>query len=94
MGKRDEYIEKTKQRLDELNAEMAKLEAQVNQMAGEAKVRQQKALAALREQSAMVRAKLTSYRDQGEGSWENFKDEVEHVKKAFVHSVNYFRSQL
>ena len=94
MGKRDEYIEKTKQRLDELNAEMAKLEADVDHLVGEAKVRRQEMLKKLRAQSATVQRKLAKLREQSEDSWESFKDEVEHVQKAFVHSFNYFRSQL
>ena len=94
MSKREEYINKTKEKLDELNVELEKLEGQVDQKVGEARVKQKELLDKLRAQSAQVQAKLKVLRKEGEGSWEKMKDEVEHVRKAFVHSFNYFKSQL
>ena len=94
MNRRDEYIEKTKAGLDKVNAELAELEASIDEAVDEADDKRKEMLAKLHEQSDALKERLAQLRNKGEDSWEEFKGEVEHVRKAFVHSYNYFRSQL
>ena len=51
-------------------------------------------LAKVREHSHAAKAKMDELVDAGEDKWEALVAEGEKVHKAFVHSVNYFKSQL
>ena len=94
MSKRDEYIELMKKQLDELNAQVGELEkkAKAGQEVLEDKYAEH--LAHAKELSASAMAQMNELRTAGEDRWEELVEEGEKVRKAFVHSVNYFRSQL
>ena len=94
MTTRDEYIEKMKRQLDDLNAQLDELEAKAR--AGQKQVIEdyEQQVARLRELSGAAQAKLNALREAGESRWDELVAEGEKVHKAFIHSVNYFRSQL
>jgi len=89
---RDEFVEKLKNQLDELNAEIDELEHKAQSASADARARYQAKLNEAREEGARARAKLQEVRDAGEDAWDDLKEEAEHAWKALQNSVNYFRS--
>ncbi len=94
MSKRDEYIEIMKQQLDTLNAQMGEWETKTNEVKEEAREKYAEQVDQLRKASQAANEKLDEIRAAGEDKWESLTEEAEKVRKAFVHSVNYFKSQL
>jgi len=94
MPTREELIEKMKHQLDELNAELDELEHKAK--AGREKLGQtyDEQIAHLKTGSAAVKHKIDEMRAAGDDRWEALVAEAEKVRKAFVHSFNYFKSQL
>jgi hypothetical protein len=48
----------------------------------------------MREHGKQMQAKLDELRGASEDSWDRMMEETRKVRDAFIHSVNYFRSQL
>lgn len=94
MSKRDEYFEKMKQQLDELNTHIGELEKKVQAGQGELESKAQEQITHLREVYAGMKARLDEIGNAGEENWNSMVSEGDKVWKAFVHSVNYFKSQL
>ncbi len=94
MSKRDEYIEKMKQQLDELNDQLGKLELKAQAANEELHVKYSEQIDDLRKMSGAAQQKMDEIRQAGEDRWESLVEEGEKVHKAFVHSFNYFKSQL
>lgn len=94
MSKRDQYVEKMKQQLDEVNGQITKLEAKVKAANAEARVKYEQQMGELRELSKAAQKKMEEIKGSGEDKWEALVAEGDKVQKAFVHSFNYFKSQL
>ncbi len=94
MMNREEYIGKMKAQLDELNAQLKKWEAKAGSAQADFTEKHADQIAKLREHYVATAAKLDELRSAGEDRWESLVAEGEKVHKAFVHSVNYFKSQL
>jgi hypothetical protein len=94
MSKRDEYIEKMKQQLDELNDQLGKLELKAQAANEELHAKYSEQMDDLRKMSSAAQQKMDEIRQAGEDRWESLVEEAEKVHKAFVHSFNYFKSQL
>ena len=94
MASRDEYIETIKARLDELNAEIGKLEEKLSAASESTKERLAPHVEKAREGRDAVAKKLAELKDAGEASGESLQADVEHLWKTFKQSVNYFKSQL
>jgi DNA repair ATPase RecN len=94
MSKRDEYVAKMKQQLDELNAQISELEAKAEAGTAELGKKYEEQVSHLRELSGSAKQKMDEIREASEDKWEALVAEGEKVHKAFVHSVNYFKSQL
>jgi hypothetical protein len=94
MSKRDEYVELMKRQLDELNTQLGELEAKARSGQEEAQKKYAEQLAHLRELSNAAKLKMDEIKAAGEDRWESLVVEGEKVHKAFVHSFNYFKSQL
>lgn len=94
MTKREEYINKMKVQLDELDAKMEALEAKAADAKDAAHEKYVAEMAKLREQSKVTKTKFKDLMEAGEDKWDNMVDEMEKVRDAFVHSFNYFKSQL
>ena len=94
MSRRDEFIQKLKEQLDALNVQLEKLEGDAERLSGEAKQKAQEQLSQLREMAEPASQKLQELRSAGEAHWDSASAEAEKVYKAFVHSYNYFKSQL
>jgi len=94
MSKRDAYVAKMKLQLDELNAKMAELEVKAKEAKEDAHDKYNEELGKLRHQSKLAVAKLDELKASGEDKWEAMVAETEKIRDAFVHSFNYFKSQL
>ncbi|MFC1740019.1 hypothetical protein ACFL0N_00895 [Pseudomonadota bacterium] len=94
MSKRDEYIAKMKTQLDELNAQLTELENKGESAQAEFKENYKEQIAQVRGHYNSALEKLSEIKSASEEKWEAMVDEGERVHKAFVHSFNYFKSQL
>ena len=94
MSKRDEYIAKMKQQLDELNAQLTELEDKGAAAQAEFLDKHKEQIAQVRGHYSSALAKMEEVKSASEDKWESMVAEGEKVHKAFVHSFNYFKSQL
>jgi phage host-nuclease inhibitor protein Gam len=89
---RNEFVEKLKAQLDDINADLDNLEAKVNDARADVKEEYQEKLHEAKEARVIAETKLQKLRDAGEDAWEEMKAEAEHTWKALRNSVNYFKS--
>ncbi|MFO7551770.1 MAG: hypothetical protein R6W80_10210 [Haliea sp.] len=94
MSKRDEYAERMKQQIDEMNHEIDQLERKAKNASDAAEKKYDEQIVRLRKEVKQARAKLDELRSASESAWESMVDEVEHVAKTLKQSFNYFKSQL
>jgi uncharacterized coiled-coil DUF342 family protein len=94
MSKRDLYIEKMKDQLDELNAKMTRLEAKAQEAKDDARDKYREEIGKLSQQSRLAIAKLDELKTAGEDKWDTLVSEMEKIRDAFKHSFKYFKSQL
>ncbi len=94
MSKRDEYIAKMKQQLDDLNKQIGELETKAKAGQAELGKKYEEQMTNLQELSRSAKVKMDELKEAGEDKWDALIAEGEKVHKAFVHSVNYFKSQL
>jgi predicted nucleic acid-binding Zn-ribbon protein len=94
MMNREAYINKMKLQLDELDTKMATLEAKAADAKDAAHEKYVEEMAKLRQQSTVTKAKFKDLMEAGEDKWDNVVAEMDKVRDAFVHSFNYFKSQL
>lgn len=94
MSKRDEVIQKMKAQLDEVNAQLDKMENQAKSGQQQLGQKYDEQVAHLRSSSRDAKKKLDEMKAAGDNKWKEVAAEAEKVQKALVHSFNYFRSQL
>jgi len=94
MSKRDEYIEKMKDQLDELNELIDEMEGKTRNLKDETLVKYEKEINELRALLKSGKESLKDLKTASEDHWERLTAEGDKVYKAFVHSYNYFKSQL
>ena len=91
---RDVYTAKMKRQLDELNANIDKLEAKATEAKEEVRAAYKAELAKARHESKLAMAKFEQMKLAGEESWDKMVAEMEKIRDAFVHSFAYFKSQI
>lgn len=89
---RNEFIEKMKERLDDLDENIEDLKKRGDKFEGEARKEYENRLHDLREKRREAKRKLDDIRSASEEKWQQFKDEAEHAWKALGNSFNYFKS--
>jgi uncharacterized phage infection (PIP) family protein YhgE len=94
MTTKNAYIETMKAQLDELNAKMNKLDARATEAKADARDAYLEEMRKLRHQSKLASAKLDELKAAGEENWKAMTTEMDKVREAFVHSFNYFKSQV
>jgi hypothetical protein len=94
MSSRSEYIEQMKVQLDKLNTKLDELDSKKDALSADAAKKYDEQVAELRMQSQNARAKMNEIKEASEDKWETLVTEGEKVQKAFVHSYNYFISQM
>lgn len=94
MSNRDDYIAKLKLQLDALNGQIDTLEAKVRETQQDVRKGYQEEMRKLRHEAKLADAKLDELKAATAETWESLVAETEKVRDAFVHSFNYFKSQL
>ena len=94
MTTKNAYIETMKTQLDELNANMNKIEAKAKEAKAEARDVYLEEMRKLRHQSKLAVAKFDEVKLASEDSWEKMVTEMDKVRDAFTHSFHYFKSQV
>lgn len=94
MTTKNAYIETMKTQLDELNANMNKIEAKAKEARAEARDVYLEEMRKLRHQSKLAVAKFDEVKLASEDSWEKMVTEMDKVRDAFTHSFHYFKSQV
>lgn len=94
MSKRDEYVERMKQQLDEWNEDIGRMETKLTELSEPVRSTLEPQLAKARSSCGVAREKLQEVQAAGEETWEGLTDDVEHVWKTLKQSINYFKSQL
>lgn len=92
MASRDEFVQKLKDQIDDINSEVDELEAKARETSGEVEEELNKQRARLEEQRALFYARLEDLKQAGEDNWERVKNEAEHALKAVQNSLSYFKS--
>jgi prefoldin subunit 5 len=91
---RDEFIEKMKKQLDDINKQMKDYEKEAEEAGEKAAAEYDAQVDKLREHGKQLQAKLDEMRLASEDSWDRMMEEARKIRDAFIHSLNYFRSQL
>lgn len=94
MLSRQAYMAKMKDQLDEFDAKMDELEAKAKTAKAGAQGKYDEEMAKLRKQSTLAKTKFEELKAAGADHWDAMVVETERVRDAFVHAVNYFKSQL
>ncbi|QOC23904.1 hypothetical protein IC757_07255 [Wenzhouxiangella sp. AB-CW3] len=89
---RERFIASTKERLDQLNAEIDKLEARADEVRAESRRKLDAQREEMQQRRDELEKKLREVRAASEAQFDKLKLEAEHAWKAFRNSVNYFRS--
>jgi predicted nucleic acid-binding Zn-ribbon protein len=90
---REDYATKVKLQLDELNASVNVLEARMHEAKEEVRASYRSELAKLRHQSELVSTQLAQIKTSGEASWDKMVQDMDKLRDALRHSLNYFKSQ-
>jgi len=93
-NQRDQFVEKMKKQLDDINAQLTKFEEQADEAGEEARANYDAQVDKLREQAKNMQVKLDEFRGASEDSWDRMMEETRKIRDAFIHSFNYFRSEI
>ena len=89
---RNEFIDKMKDRLDDLDKQIEDLKKRGDKFEGEANKEYENRLHDLREKRREAKRKIDDIQSASEEKWQQFKDEAEHAWNALGNSFNYFKS--
>ena len=93
-SKRDEYTQKMKTQLDELNNKIDAIEAKSSEVKAEAIENYKSEVKKLRAQSKVAVDHFSEFKAAGEEAWDKMTAKMEQVRDAFVNSFHYFKSQV
>jgi hypothetical protein len=90
---RDAYVKKMKAKLDEWNAEIAKLEAKAKQKEADAQQSYEKQIDELKEKRGQAKDRLDQMRQAGETAWDDLKAGIEQATTALGEAVRSAQSR-
>ena len=93
MSRQDVYVATIKLQLDELNADLKKLESRGREATRDAQTRFDRELRTLRELSTQAGARLDEMQDAAQGTWHTLVADMEKLRDAFAHSFHDVKSQ-
>lgn len=73
MSNREEYVEKMKAKLDELNAEVDRLEAKAKGTEADLRIKYDGEIQKLKEHREKAKAKLSEFQKAGDSAWQDLK---------------------
>jgi uncharacterized coiled-coil DUF342 family protein len=92
MSKRDEFIRKMKNRLDEWNFEIDTFEEKIRKIKTDMKDKYQDQIDELRRRRRESNRKLEQIRTAGEGTWAHLRAESEHAWSAMKDALETFKA--
>lgn len=90
---RDAYVEKTKAKLDEWNAEIAKLEAKAKHKEADAQMKIEEQIETLKKKRKSTEEDLDKLRQAGESAWEDLKAGVENAATSLGEAIRSAQSR-
>jgi hypothetical protein len=93
-SKRERLITAMKKQIDDMNADLIKLEAGARELKGQARVAVDEQMQSLRSHARTAEARLDEMGAAAEDRWEGLTAEATRIRNAFAHSYNYLKSQL
>jgi len=95
MSDREQYVEKMKARIDQWNADLAKLEARSREAEADMRVKYDQQIQELREERERAEERLKELQRASEDSWKRLRDGMEsawdEMAKAFREASDRFR---
>lgn len=91
---RDEFVERMKNQLDDINAQLTEYEEKADEAGEKARADYDAQIDKLREHGKQMQVKLEELRGASEDSWDRMMEETRKLRDAFIHSWNYFRSEM
>ena len=95
MSDRDVYVDKMKAKIDEWNADLAKLEARSREAEADMRLKYDKQVQELREQREKAEERLKELQRASEESWKRMRDGMEaawdDMTRAFREAADRFR---
>lgn len=73
MSNREEYVEKMKAKLDEISAEVSRLEAKAKGAEADLRIKYQSEIDQLKERREEAKLKLAEFQRAGDGAWQDLK---------------------
>lgn len=92
MSAKYDYVQKMKNRLNEMNGEIENLDVKVKKINDDEKTEHQHNLAEIRNSREKISQELDELLMASDENWDILKQQIEQDWKTFEHSVNYFRS--
>lgn len=90
---REAYVKKMKAKLDEWNAEIAKLEAKSRQVEADAKTAYEQQIESIKEKRQATRENLDTMRQAGENAWKDLKAGVENAAASLGEAIRSAQSR-
>lgn len=93
VSERDQYVEKTKAKLDQWNAEIDKVEAKMKEAEADAKLEYQKQLDEMRKRRNEAEAGLKEVADAGDQAWDDVRHGFERAWGSLSEAFERARSR-
>ncbi|MFO7714453.1 hypothetical protein [Desulfosarcina sp.] len=90
---RDAYVKKMKAKLDEWNAEIAKLEAKARQHKADAQMNYEEQIESLKNKRKSTERDLDKLRQAGGNAWEDLKTGVENAASSLKDAIRSAQSR-
>jgi uncharacterized coiled-coil DUF342 family protein len=90
---RDVFVEKIKAKLDEWNAEIARLEAKARQQEADTKLKLEEQIETLRKKRKSTEADLDKLCQAGDSAWEDLKSGVESAATSLGEAIKSANSR-
>lgn len=95
MSDRDVYVEKMKAKIDEWNADLAKLEARSREVEADMRLKYDQQIKELREHRERMEERMKEFQRAGEESWKRMREGMEsawdEMARAFREAADRFR---
>lgn len=94
MSSQDVYVATIKRQLDELNADLKRLESKGKDARRDAQTQFERELRTLRELSIQSGARLDEMQDAAQDTWHTLVADMEKLRDAYSHSFQQLRSRV
>jgi chromosome segregation ATPase len=94
MSTREDAVAKLKKQIDDVNAQISEIEAKAEEVGAKSRDDFDRQMDQLRDHARQMQSKLEEMRGAGEDAWDRIIEESRKLRDAFVHSYNYFKSQM